>query len=241
MNMLQRWDIIMTKWNSWPSGQVPKQWQRPELDALRQAGYAWDDARDAVDIFEKKVAEFAGAKYGVAVDCCSHGLFLSLKYLKASGTVTIPCRTYVSAALQIQHAGCEVEFEDIEWSGVYQLRPYPVWDAATRWRRGMYTGGFHVCSFQMKKRVPIGRGGMILTDDADAYRWLKKASYDGRDLSVPQWEDDYEIAGWHYYMTPEDAARGILLMDQVADHTEDCGNDTMYPDLSIKTIFRKTP
>lgn len=231
----------MTKWNSWPSGQVPKEWQRPELDALRAAGYDWTDARDAVDLFERKVAEFAGARYGIAVDCCSHGLFLSLKYLQASGTVTIPTHTYVSAAFQILHAGCDVGFENIEWSGVYQLKPYPIWDAATRWCRGMYAGGLHVCSFQMKKRVPIGRGGMILTDDPEAYRWLKKASYDGRDLAIPQWEDDYEMAGWHYYMTPEDAARGIMLMDQVGEYTDDCGNNTMYADLSTKTIFRKQP
>jgi len=230
----------MTKFSSWPNGQLPKEFQRPELEQVKKQGYNWTDARDIVDIFEKKVAEFAGSKYGVAVDCCSHGMFLSLKYLNAIGTVTIPKHTYVSAAQQIVHAGCRVEFEDLEWTGRYQLKPFPIWDAATRWRRGMYTGGLHVCSFQLKKQIPIGRGGMILTDDAEAYRWLKKATYDGRDLSIPQWEDDYEIMGWHYYMTPEDAARGILLMDQVADYTEDCGSNLHYSDLSQKTIFKRS-
>jgi dTDP-4-amino-4,6-dideoxygalactose transaminase len=192
-----------------------------------------------------KVAAFAGAKYGVAVDCCTHGVFLSLKYLQATNqlaegsTIIIPDRTYVSIAQNIIHAGCKVEFEDIEWSGMYQLKPTPVWDAATRWRKDMYQGGLHVVSFQLKKRVPIGRGGMILTDDAEAYRWLKKASYDGRDLDVPQWEDDYEIMGWHYYMTPEDAARGIMLMNRVPEFTEDCGGNENYSKLSDKTLFRK--
>jgi dTDP-4-amino-4,6-dideoxygalactose transaminase len=36
-------------------------------------------------MFEKKVAAFAGSKYAVSVDCCSHGLFLSLKYLQSTG------------------------------------------------------------------------------------------------------------------------------------------------------------
>jgi dTDP-4-amino-4,6-dideoxygalactose transaminase len=235
----------MTKFDSWPSGKLPKEFQRPELDQVREAGYDWLDARDVVDIFERKVAEFAGAKYGIAVDCCTHGVFLSLKYLQAVGklkhddVITIPDCTYVSIAQQVIHAGCQVNFENQEWSGVYQLKPTPVWDAATRWRRGMFTGGFHVVSFQLKKRIPIGRGGMILTDDAEAYRWLKKASYDGRDLSVPQWEDDYEMMGYHYYMTPEDAARGILLMDQVSEYTEDCGSNKHYSPLSNRTIFRK--
>ena len=222
----------------WPLGQVPKELQRHELDTLLAMGYRGKDPREAIDLFEKKVAEFAGAQYGIAVDCCSHGLFLSLKYLNAAGTITIPNRTYISVPMQIKHAGCNVEFEDIEWSGVYQLKPYPVWDGAVRWTKGMYKGGFHVVSFQMKKRVPIGRGGMILTDDAEAVAWLRRARYDGRDLSVSQWDDEPECLGWHYYMTPEDAARGILLMDQTATHNPDTGTWENYADLSKKRIFQ---
>ena len=97
----------------WPLGQVPKELQRHELDTLLAMGYRGDDPREAIDLFEKKVAEFAGAKYGIAVDCCSHGLFLSLKYLNATGTITIPSRTYISVPMQIKHAGCTVAFEDV--------------------------------------------------------------------------------------------------------------------------------
>ena len=229
----------MTKnYNSWPVGKLPKEWQRPELDQVKAAGYDWKDPRDVVDIFEKKVAEFAGSKYAVSVDCCSHGLFLALKYLNAKGTIIIPSHTYASVPMQILHAGCRVAFEDFEWSGIYQLKPYAIWDGAVRWQKGMYKGGLQIVSFQIKKRVPIGRGGMILTDDSEAYRWLKKASYDGRDLNTYYPDDDFEFAGWHYYMTPEDAARGILLMDQVPEWNEDTGNHTTYSDLSAKTIFR---
>jgi hypothetical protein len=41
----------MTKFNSWPSGKLPKEFQRPELDAVKQLGYHWDDPRDVVGIF----------------------------------------------------------------------------------------------------------------------------------------------------------------------------------------------
>ena len=58
------------KYNVWPVGKLPKKWQRPELDQLTKAGYNWDDPRDVIDIFEKKVAKFAGSKYAVALDCC---------------------------------------------------------------------------------------------------------------------------------------------------------------------------
>lgn len=230
--------MTTNNYNSWPIGRLPKEWQRPELDQLQAAGYSWQDPRDAVAMFEQKVAEFAGSRYAVAVDCCSHAIFLSLKCLSAVGTITIPSRTYVSVPMQILHAGCKVEFEDLEWTGVYQLKPYPVYDGAVRWQRGMYQGGLHTLSFQVKKRVPIGRGGMILTDDAQHYRWLKKASYDGRDLNVYYPDDEFELLGWHYYMTPEDAARGILLMDRVPEYNDDSGNHTTYSDLSNKAIFR---
>jgi dTDP-4-amino-4,6-dideoxygalactose transaminase len=229
----------MNKFNSWPSGKLPKEFQRPELDYVKANGYEWNDPRDVVDIFEKKVAEFAGAKYAVSVDCCTHGLFLSLMYLKATGLVEIPKHTYQSVPMYIKHAGCHPTFRDEQWSGIYQLKPYPVFDAATRWKRGMYNGGFHVVSFQIKKRIPIGRGGMILTDDKAAYDWLIQARYDGRDMEVSQWEDDADICGWHMYMTPEDAARGIILMDQTSDDTPDCGSWESYADLSKKKLWKE--
>ena len=222
----------------WPLGKVPKELQRHELDTLFAMGYRGDDPRVAIDLFEKKVAEFAGAKYGIAVDCCSHGLFLSLKYLNATGTITIPSRTYISVPMQIKHAGCNVAFEDVSWSGVYQLKPYPVWDGAVRWTKGMYKGGFHVVSFQMKKRIPIGKGGMILTDDIDAYRWLKRACHDGRDFDMFYGDMDFDMLGWHYNMTPEDAARGIILMINTPEVNDDSATDKSYTDVSQFKIFQ---
>lgn len=229
---------IKKTFSEWPLGELSKALERPELGLLKQAGYSWSDPYDIVEEFERQVAEFAGCQYAVAVDCCSHGLFLALKYLKATGSITIPKQTYVSVAMQIQHAGCTVAFENLEWSGVYQLKPYPVWDGAVRWRRNMYVSGIQVVSFQIKKRIPIGRGGIILTNDEQAYNWLKKARHDGRDMQQYYIDDEFEFAGWHYYMTPEDAARGILLMAAIPGDYEDSGNNNTYVDLSNKKIFK---
>lgn len=228
-------------YNPWPIGQVPKHLQRPELDQIKELGYEWSDPRDVIDIFEKKVAEFSGSKYAVSVDCCSHGMFLSMKYLQSIGEldkdteITIPKMTYVSAAMQIIHAGNKINFEDIEWSGVYQMKPTRLWDGAVRWNKGMYVGNdaLQVVSFQIKKRIPIGKGGIILTDSPEAYRWLKLASYDGRDLNTPYTDKNHiNMIGYHMYMTPEDAARGILLIDSVPEYNEDTGNNTTYVDVS---------
>lgn len=226
-------------YKSWPL--VPTyEWNRKELDQLTAQGYLWNSPSDVIDLFEKKVATFAGSKYAVAIDCCSHGIFLALKYLNATGDIDVPSRTYISVPAQVIHAGCSVNFTQEEWTGVYQLTPYPIFDGAVRWQKDMYKGGFHILSFQIKKRIPIGKGGMILTDDIDAYNWLKRASHDGRTFGVNFDQDTVEMIGWHYNMTPEDAARGIMLMDQTADFNEDSGNYKSYTDLSLLSIFTKT-
>ncbi len=223
-------------YNPWPLGNVPESWQRSELKDLSEIGYAFNDAREIVDIFETKLAKYSGSKYAVTVDSASSGLFLALKYLNCSGQVKIPRQTYVSVAMQIHHAGCDVTLEDIEWSGIYQLKPTKVFDSAARFTPGMYVGdgALQVLSFQIKKRVPIGKGGAILTDDKAAYDWLRLARYDGRDLSLP-YDDPGHVKqiGWHMYMTPEDAARGILLMDKLGSGSHsDVASRASYPDIT---------
>ncbi|KKL62747.1 hypothetical protein LCGC14_2182070, partial [marine sediment metagenome] len=174
-------------YNSFPLGQVPEHLQRPELRQLKEMGYKFNDPREVIDIFEKKVAAFAGSKFAVAVDCCSHGLFLCLKYRRITGSVVIPRHTYISVPMQILHAGAHPSYRTIEWSGIYQLGETGIFDGAVRWTKDMYlgTGALQVVSFQYKKIIPIGRGGAILTDNRNARESLKLMSYDGRDLKVP--------------------------------------------------------
>jgi dTDP-4-amino-4,6-dideoxygalactose transaminase len=227
------------KYNSWPLGKVPIELQRPEIYKLKELGYEFDDARDVVDIFENKVAEFAGSTYAVSVDSCSHGIFLCIKYLQSIGeikkdeTIIIPNRTYVSIPMQIIHAGLKLEYQHIEWSGLYQLTPTRIVDSAVRWKKDMYLGDdvLQVISFQFKKPICIGKGGIILTNDFDAYSALRLMRYDGRNMELPYDHPNHtQTLGYHMYMEPESAARGIILMDSVK-FEGDSGNYTMYPDV----------
>lgn len=222
-------------YNSWPLGKLPKEWQRPEPELIRELGYSWQDPRDIIHIFEKLLAEYAGSKYAVLTDTCSHAIFLSLKYRNFIGEVQIPKNTYVSVAMQIQHAGCKPVYRSEKWQGVYELKPVNIIDGAARFTKGMYIGNdsLHTLSFQIKKRLPIGKGGAILTDSLAAYEWLKLASYDGRNLETPYDSKKHVTQlGWHYYMTPEDAARGILLLSQLPEKNEDTMNYLNYPNLT---------
>ena len=229
------------KYNSWPLGKLPKEWQRPEPQLIRELGYQWDDPRDIVEIFENKLAKFAGSKYAVTTDCCSNAIFLSLKYRNYEGKISVPKNTYTSVPMQVLHSGAELEFRDEEWTGIYELTPVNIFDGAARFSPDMYEGGdsLHILSFQIKKRLPIGRGGAILTDSLEAYEWLKLASYDGRDLTTGyDSENHISMMGWHYYMTPEDAARGIWLMDQLPTDLPDTLGSINYPDLSSMKVFK---
>ena len=202
--------------------------------------YNLKDPWDVVDLFEKKMAEYAGSKYAVAVDNCTDAMFLCLKYLKADGEVILPKRTYVSVPCTVIHAGCQVKFEDIKWSGAYQLTPYPVYDGATRMRKGMYEPGSYYCiSFHRRKHIPIGKGGMILTDDKEAYEWFKVARYEGRHMENLYKDDYFEVIGWNMYMPPEQAAEGLELFKDIADHNDDLESSGVHKDLSLYPIYEK--
>lgn len=232
------------QYNPWPLGKLKKEHQRPEPDLLKDRGYIWNDARDIVDICEKKIADFWGAKYCVTTDCCSHAIFLSLKYRLHTGflnpkeEIIIPRHTYVSVPMQIINAGLTVRFADWRWEGYYELCQSGVIDAAVTWQRGFYDPGYLMClSFQIKKAIPVGKMGAILTDDEEAYRWLKLASYDGRDLTTPYDQPGHvKMIGYHMYATPEDCARAILLMDDLPEDRGFYMGSENYPDVS-KMIY----
>jgi dTDP-4-amino-4,6-dideoxygalactose transaminase len=227
---------------------LPEDWQRPEPKLIKEQGYDWKDPRDIIEIFEKKLAEFAGSKYVVLTDTCSNALFLSLQYriykneLRIGQEITIPCNTYVSVPMQIIHSGLKPVFKKVYWSGLYELINADVFDSAARFTKDMYVGGnsLQTLSFQIKKKLPIGKGGAILTNSLDAYNWLKLASYDGRDLKTDYTSKQHiKIMGWHYYMTPEDAARGIILFDKLPIDNKDSMDSEHYPDLSDISVFDK--
>jgi len=198
--------------------------------------------------FEKKVAEYTGAPYAVAVDNASNALFLALYYENVTGIeIEIPKHTYMSVPCEVIHAGAKVKFTDGmningKITGAYQLKPTNVWDSALRFTSNMYIPGSHMClSFTGPyKHLKLSKGGMLLTDNEHAYSWFKRARYSGRS-ECSYHEDNFTGLGWNYYMLPEIATRGLLLMTQFYNldgtpkHNEDL--TLPYPDLSQFPIY----
>jgi dTDP-4-amino-4,6-dideoxygalactose transaminase len=197
--------------------------------------------------FEKSLCDYTGAPYAVALDNQSNALFLSLMYENVSGVeITIPSRTYPSVPCEIIHAGGKVKFEPVKGktiTGAYELKPTKVWDSALSFTADMYKPGTHMCvSFTGPyKHLKLSKGGAILTDDHDAALWFKRARYSGR-RECSYHDDHFDMLGWNFYMMPELAARGVLLMGQFynIDGTKKKMPDATlpYPDLSKFDIYK---
>ena len=140
-----------------------------------------------VKMFEETMADYCGSKYAVSTDNCTDALLLCCEYLSVQ-EVTIPSRTYLSVPQSILHAGGTVKFKDYRWKGVYQLEPYPIYDAAKRLTSDMYIPGSFMC------------------------------------LS--------------FHISPEQAARGLMLIQNYPEHMEDLSEKPPYRDLREFDLFK---
>jgi hypothetical protein len=75
------------------------------------------------------------------------------------------------------------------------------------------------------------------TNIIDAAVLWKKNSYDGRLRNRPWREQNINTVGYHYYMTPESASRGIELFRKKKNLKPKKWDYSEYPDLSKMKIF----
>lgn len=199
---------------------------------------------DVVDDFEKRIASWTGAPFAVAVESCSAAIFLCLMWANRDGKnngnlVKMPKLSYPSVPCSIIHARMKPKFTDDDWEGEYQLKPFNIWDSALRFRKDMYKPKMMQClSFHIKKRLNIGRGGMILLDSKEAFNWFRKARFDGRN-PIPLKKDNLTMLGWNLYMTPEQAAFGIQIFESIKNkELPDLPvSEQQYSDLSLYKIY----
>ncbi len=200
--------------------------------------------------FEYEVCTYTGAPFAVAVNSCTNALFLCLhwygrRYKYSNLKVEIPKLTYVSVPQQIIHAGFMPTFRDEDWQGMYQLKPFPIWDAARRFTSKMYVGPmydnggpdkdlFMCTSHHWSKPLGIQQGGMILHNNREIDSWFRRMRFDGRTEGIHPKEDKINEAGFHMYMSPEIAAEGLVRLSHLKKDNLDLPRDD-YPDLS--TIF----
>tara|TARA_Y100000114_G_C11763794_1_gene331752 strand:- start:6584 stop:7174 length:591 start_codon:yes stop_codon:yes gene_type:complete len=193
---------------------------------------------DIITEFENEIASFFGAPYAVSVDCCTHAIELCLIYNNEK-KIVVPKRTYVSVPLLSKKLGIDLEWKDENWSDFYYIGQTNIIDAAVLWKKDSYIDGSFMCiSFQYRKHLSLGRGGMILTDNLTAAKDLRKMSYDGRERDVPWREQNIKTMGYHYYMTPETAKKGLDMLPKAINTEPKRWSVNDWPDLTKMEIFK---
>ena len=193
---------------------------------------------ETVTNFEKKIAEFFGSPFAVAVDSCTHGIELCLRYNNVK-SINVPKQTYISIPFLSKKLNLGLEWRNQNWKDFYYVS-HSVIDAAVLWKPNSYIPKtFMSISFQYQKHLSLGRGGMILTDNQEAAIKLKKMSYDGRLPNVPWKEQNIDMVGYHYYMTPEIAEEGLTKLPTAILNKPKEWTINDWPDLTKLEIFRK--
>ena len=193
---------------------------------------------ETVNKFEEEIAKFFGSPYAIAVDSCTHGIELSLRYNNVK-SIMVPKHTYISIPFLSNKLNISLNWMDQKWKDFYHVS-YSVIDAAVLWKPNSYIPKtFMSISFQYQKHLSLGRGGMILTDNKEAAIQLKKMSYDGRLPNIPWREQNIDTIGYHYYMTPETAQMGLDKLSTAITTQPRQWDVNDWPDLTKMEIFKK--
>ena len=192
---------------------------------------------EIVNEFENNIKNFFGAPYAVSVDSCTHGIELCLRLLD-SKKIIVPKRTYISIPFLAHKLNIDLIWSSKVWEDYYFLTP-EIADAAVLWEKDSYLEGKFMCiSFQYQKHLSLGRGGIILCPDRESHDALKRMSYDGRMSGIAWRDQNIETIGYHYYMTPETANKGLLKWDEAVKTQPKQWVVSDWPDLTQMDIFK---
>lgn len=200
-----------------------------------------------VEEFEKKIAEFFGASFAVAVDSCTSGLELCLRLVKATH-ISCPRNTYLSVPMLADKLNISLLWkkENFDWEDYYNIyytrksgETINIYDAAVLWKRNGYLKGSMMCvSMQYQKHLSIGRLGVILLDDKEKAVKLKRMSYDGRVPGIPWRDQNVDMIGYHYYAQIELCKLALEKLPKAIENVPRKWHYLDWPDISEMNIFK---
>lgn len=191
--------------------------------------------------FEKKFAEYVGAKYAVFVDSGTAALMLALAYTKGDlwndgDLLPVPALTFAATAEAIVNLGGRPAFVDVDdtfcmednrWSphgiavnfaGVKAKAYQVIVDSAHRIERDdCLTDIEHLWCYSLyaTKNMTTVNGGMVATNNKNAYDWMKRARDHGITKGTHErykegaWDYDIEFVGWRLKADDLRAAIGL--------------------------------
>ena len=168
---------------------------------------------DIVIQYEKRIADYVGAKYACAVNSATNAIFLIMKmeeYMNPR-TIKIPSIIPPVVANAIITSGNKVEFTDnVKWVGdsyiLHKFRKFKVVDSAQKlepqqFRKECKPNDLMIFSHYPTKPLGGADGGVIVTDDYDKYKWMKEAVLNGTTFADNNWERGISFPGYKFYMS----------------------------------------
>lgn len=188
---------------------------------------------DTITKFEQALANFTGAPYVVATDCCTHAIELCFRLLNIK-ECSLPAHTYLSVPQTLRMLKVDYKLGFNKWLGEYHFKETTIWDSARMLSPDMYRAGQYQClSFGPGKPLDNTRGGAILLDNEEHYKRLKRMSNDGRDLSISRWQDQEKFEqGYHYMMRIEEAESAMEKLRSYIKRGQFAPEYKSYPDCS---------
>ena len=104
-----------------------------------------------VQQFERIIADYYNAPYAVAVDCCTHGIELALRYTKFNN-VTCPTNTYLSVPMTFEKLNLDWNFNQQYWNDYYYIGNTNIIDAAVYWKKGGYISNTFIKKYHGKEK-----------------------------------------------------------------------------------------
>ena len=172
---------------------------------------------DCVEEFEKKIAQYVGAKYACSVNSATSAIFLIMKekrtYVREPVKINIPSMIPPVVANAALTSGFfhELNFvDDVDWVGdsyvLHQFKDFKVVDSAQKLQKGQFRKECNpedlmVFSFYPTKPLGGSDGGMIVTDDYEKYKWYKEAVLNGMSYAENNWDRGISFPGYKMYMS----------------------------------------
>ena len=172
---------------------------------------------DCVEEFEKKIAQYVGAKYACSVNSATSAIFLIMKekrtYVREKVTINIPSMIPPVVANAALTSGFfhKLNFvDDVDWVGdsyvLHQFKDFKVVDSAQKLQEGQFRKECNpedlmIFSFYPTKPLGGSDGGMIVTDDYEKYKWYKEAVLNGMSYAENNWDRGISFPGYKMYMS----------------------------------------
>ncbi len=230
-----------------PFGKIPfGEEEKAAINACIDSGWVAPGAKSRE--FEEQFAQYVGAAHAVFVDSGTSALFLALQYLKyknlLSGKIIVPSLTFTATAEELIHAGFDIEFGDID-PNTYCLKEVTdhslpvhlyghraqngalIYDSAHRIEKDDVKGSdaLWCYSFYATKNISVVTGGMIATNNTEAYEWLLKARDHGLSAGTKERysgaykQYDVSFIGWRVKGDDLRASIGIEQLKKLPEIT----------------------